>query len=202
MSYEVSNKFWTSKKAYPDYPHLLNRRLLDLHFILSNIGKSESILDLGCATCSMLILLRELTKIKTLYGFDISSKMLRKDEQGLIVRSADLTKKNILPITDITYCFGMFPYIFDEKDLLSILSNIKSDIFLVRCPCTERDENEYINKYSDRLNDNYSAIYRTIDSYKVLFSKFFNITKIIRSYPDEIESKYRTKHYYFIGKLK
>jgi len=201
MSYTVSRKFWTSKDVYPKYPYLLNRRLIDLNFILNHVGESESVLDLGCATCSMLILLRELTHIKKFYGIDISDKMLRYNE-GFILESVDLSKKNDFPNVDLTYCFGMFPYIFEDSHVVNIIKNINSDIFLVRSPCTQKDENEYINKYSDELQDDYSSLYRTVDSYKKLLSTSFTISDVLRCYPDEIESKYETKHYYFVCERK
>jgi predicted TPR repeat methyltransferase len=199
MSYEVSRKFWTSQITYPDYPHLLNRRLVDLNFLINYIGDSKSVLDLGCATCSMLILLRELTSIKKFYGIDISNKMMQYDA-GLILKVVDLSQVTSLPEADLTYCFGMFLYIFKDEHLVNILSNITSKVFLVRSPCTQKENIEYINKYSEELKDNYSAIYRTVEDYEKLLSIFFNVTDVMRSYPDEIESKYNTKHYYFVCK--
>lgn len=197
MSYEVSKKFWRMINTYPDYPHLLKRRFLDLVCILGNIKNAESILDIGCADCSMLILLQELTPIKRFYGIDISNTMMRT-RPGLILQVADLTQEYNLPKTDVTTCFGMFPYIFEKEDMCNILKNIKSDLFLVRAPCTSHKIDEYINKFSVELNNEYSAIYRTVDSYKKIFSSVFNVIETLRAYPDEIEGNYGTKHYYFI----
>lgn len=197
MSYEVSKKFWTGINTYPDYPHLLKRRFLDLSFILKHSGYSNSILDVGCADCSMLILLKELTPMKHFFGIDISETMMRKTS-GLILKVCDVTQAIDFPETDMTISFGMFPYIFDDKDLETILKNIKSDLLLARVPCTLKERDEYINKFSTELGKNYSSVYRTKDSYVKILSNFFNLEFVERSYPDEIEGKYNTKHYYFV----
>jgi len=200
MSYKVAKKFWITRKIYPAYPHNFKRRFLDLSFILNNLDDEKSLLDIGCADCSMLILLRELTPIKNLYGVDISNKLMRK-EKGLRLITADVTKKINLPETDICLCFGIFPYIFDDDHIYNILNNIKSNKLLVRAPCALNEENKHtINKFSKELGANYSAIYRTLDSYKVILSKHFDVKEVIRAYPDNIESKYGSKQYYFICK--
>lgn len=201
MSYEVARRFWTTINNYPDYPHLLKRRFIDLVCILGKLEDATSITDIGCGDCSMLILLQELTPMKKLYGFDISSKMMR-EVPNLILQVRDLTKDCELPMTDVTTCFGMFPYIFDEEDLHNILKNVNSDLFIVRSPCTSQETDEYINKFSEELGHKYSAIYRTVESYKNILSSVFTIDEITRAYPDEIESKYGTKHYYFICRRK
>ena len=201
MSYEVAKKFWGTINDYPDYPHLLKRRFIDLSFILDYIGESKSILDIGCADCSMLILLRELTTLENLYGVDISRKMMRISPE-IKLDVIDVTKDVKFPKTDITICFGMFPYIFDKEHLNNIISNIKSDLFLVRAPCTLKEEDEYINKFSTELNKDYSAIYRKPSSYIKVFLRFFDNIRTMRSYPDELEGKYGTKHYYFICRKK
>lgn len=197
MSYKVSRNFWKTIDQYPDYPHLLKRRFLDLTFILEHYNNAKSFLDVGCADCSMLILLKELTPIKQFYGVDISDKLMR-DLPWAILKVEDLTKTVTLPKTDVTISFGMFPYIFKEKDLITILENVRSDLFLVRVPCTMQDEDDYINKFSEELDNEYSSIYRTTDSYVRILSKEFNVQLVFRSYPDEIEGKYNTKHYYFV----
>lgn len=200
MSYKVSRKFWTGIDTYPDYPHLLKRRFLDLSFILQYVGYANSILDIGCADCSMLILLKELTPIENFFGIDISDKLMRR-MSGLNLHVSDLTKNYYeIPQTDVTICFGMFPYVFNDDNLYDILASIKSDLLLVRAPCTLKRKDEYINKFSVELNNEYSSLYRTKNSYKEILSKVFDVKKIIRSYPNKIEGKYDTKHYYFVCK--
>jgi SAM-dependent methyltransferase len=204
MSYRVSKKFWQNIERYPNYPHLLKRRFLDISFVLGFIGNAKSILDIGCGDGSLLILLRELSSIEKFYGLDISGTLLKKaryrwgEEEGLELRSVDLTEDLEFPQTDVTVCMGAFPYIFEIEDLRNILYSIKSKVFLTRIPCTMKDKDEYINKFSEDLKANYSAVYRTVGLYNEMLSNLFKVESIERSYPDEIESKYETKHFFFV----
>jgi hypothetical protein len=95
-------------------------------------------------------------------------------------------------------CFGAFPYIFDVADLDNILRKITSPKLLVRNPCSVDGESVLINKYSEELGANYSALYRTPAEYISILTKYFEVEDVLRSYPDEIESKYGTKHFFFI----
>jgi SAM-dependent methyltransferase len=204
MSYEVTQKFWRGLQKYPNYPHLFERRLVDLSFVLGFADGAESILDLGCGDGTLLILLRELSTIKEFHGVDLSETLLGKinarwgDCGSLHLYFTDALILEEFPGTDITTCLGMFPYIFDDQDLYKIISKVRSRTLIVRTPCTLKDEDEYINKFSDDLNANYSAVYRTLVFYKTMLSKIFDVKIISRSYPDEIEGKYGTKHFFFV----
>lgn len=206
MSYETARAFWRSRSDYPAYPNVKARRLIDINFIVDNMNSPNSVADLGCADGYLLIALREFSDIDTFYGYDISDNLLSKLKQRwgkskkLVTVVCDFTENNNFPNTDLTVSMGMFPYIFDNSDLMTILSNIKSNELIVRVPCTSKNEDEYINKYSEDLGSDYSSVYRTVDNYKEIFSKFFNSIKVTRAYPDEIESKYGTKHYFFVCK--
>jgi len=92
----------------------------------------------------------------------------------------------------------MLPYVFSDDRVSEIVANLKSDIFITRISCdTERIE---INKFSEDLGRDYSAVYRTIEEYTKIFGKHYKELTIKRAYPDEIESKYNTKQYFFICK--
>jgi SAM-dependent methyltransferase len=204
MSYETARNFWISRDKYPDYPNTKRRRLIDINFIVPFTEEANSILDLGCADGYLLVALREFTDIEKFYGYDISSKMIELlvsrwgDYKELYVKSCDFSKRIEFPKTSLTTSMGMFPYIFNQEDLDQILENIISNTLLVRVPCSTDGEDIYIDKYSDELKSNYSSVYRTPENYKKIFEKFFSEITISRAYEDSIESKYGTKHFFFV----
>jgi hypothetical protein len=197
MSYKIAKCFWTSRKDYPNYPHTEQRRLIDIDFISKHLKGVKSILDLGCADGYLLSAIKGKSIEK--FGYDISEKLLEKNcDKDLTLKVCDFTECTEFPKVDLTISMGLFPYIFKYKDLCNILSCVKSNL-IVRVPCT-LDKEEYINKYSKELGENYSSVYRTVSSYHNIFKNFYRKIDIQRSYPDEIESKYGTKHYYFVCK--
>lgn len=204
MSYNVAKNFWKSRDAYPKYPNVKQRRLIDFNFIMNNIDSIKSVIDLGCADGYLLIALREFTDIELFYGYDISQPLLLKledrwgEHKNLITKVQDFTTLIDFPCTDLTISLGMFPYIFESKDLCNLLSKIKSKELIVRTPCSMSGSNEYINVYSNELESEYSAIYRTVNNYVEILKLFFRDISVESSYPDVIESKYGTKHFFFV----
>ena len=164
----------------------------------------NSVLDLGCADGYLLIALREFTNAERFYGYDISSELLHTLDlrwgsvKDLNTKVCDFTEDIDFPQTDLTLSMGLFPYIFDDQDLHNILASIKSNSLIVRVPCTLNDHDEYINKYSEDLCSEYSSIYRTAQNYTSILKTFYKKIGRERSYPDNIESKYGTKHFFFV----
>lgn len=203
---ETALNFWRSREHYPDYPNTLQRRFIDTNFIINRISGLKSILDLGCGDGAMLLALREFTELEHFYGYDVSAELLSKlsrrwgDWQGLTAEVVDIVQLTSLPATDVVISMGMFPYVFEEAQLLHLLEIINSDLLIVRTPCTLKKEDECINKYSEDLGANYAAIYRTVENCKSILSQKFEVTQIDRSYPNEIESKYDTKQFFFVCK--
>lgn len=203
-NYEVAEVFWTNKKDYPAFPNTLKRRLIDVNFVVNKVLDMSSVLDLGCGDGALLLSLREFTELKKFYGYDISSGLLKilKNKwgkyPGLITKAGDFIKYKKFPKVDLTLSFGAFPFIFEETDLHNLLEKITSDILIVRSPCTLLKDDEIINKYSEELNEQYASIYRTPGSYISILSEHFTVCEIHRAYPDKIESKYGTKHFFFV----
>ena len=72
----------------------------------------------------------------------------------------------------------------------------------LRSPCTLKAEDEYVNVYSDKLKSNYSSKYRTVSNMIKSLEKYFVIESIDRVYPDNIESEFDTKQFYFCARSK
>lgn len=203
-SYGVSLNFWMSKKKYPNYPNIMKRRLIDTNVVVEKLTNEKSITDIGCGEGSILLSLREFTELQTFEAYDLSEGLLHilidkwGNYPGLFTYEKNLIDINRSITTDVSLALGSFPYIFNDNDLLKILSMIKSDVFIVRAPCTLNDKDEIINKFSVELGENYSAIYRTVSNYENLLSKYFFVHEVSRAYTDDIESIYGTKHYFFI----
>jgi len=199
----VAEKFWKNRSIYPNYPNLIKRRLVDLNFMVPFLDGASSILDLGCGDGYLLRALRDFTDIETFYGYDMSNIMIESLKKSwgnlkyLNAEVCDFVKKDNYPKTDITMALGSFMYI-DDNDLRAVLSNMVSDILILRSSCTLEKEDEIIDKFSEDLSDNYSAIYRTVGNYIAILSDYFAVDNICRSYPDEIESKYGSKQFFFV----
>ena len=65
-----------------------------------------------------------------------------------------------------------------------------------------KNEDEYVNVYSDKLKSNYSSKYRTVSNVLKTLEKHFVVESIDRVYPDEIESEFDTKQFYFCARSK
>ena len=205
---KIAKKFWKTRKKYPPFIYNFQRRYLDVGIILKYTNGVDSILDLGCGEGQILLILRELTDIKSYYGYDLSqffiTNLINRWGNGLELNAliTDFTTLNEFPATDMCICMGVMLYMVDDEILKHMLSNILSKLFIVRIPCIlERDRLE-IDKFSENLGDRYVAVYRTIPEYISILSEFFNIKSIDRCYPDEIESVHGSKQFFFVCERK
>lgn len=198
---QAAKAFWENAEFYPSYPFVKERRKYEIDYLLKNIPfEAESLLDLGCGNGSTTILLRELTYIKKFYCYDIGEAMLStiggNRDSELITKVWNANEDNFeFPSTDVTISMNMFPYIFDDEILEKTISNVKSDIFLFRVTC--ETDRLVINNFSEDLGKSYSACYRTLMEYADIVNKYYTEVEIIRCFPDEIESRYGSKQYFF-----
>jgi SAM-dependent methyltransferase len=201
---KTAEKFWETRKEYPPVIYNFQRRYLDLGMILKYIDGVDSILDLGCGEGQNLLMLRELTGIKSYCGYDLSKAFIKNLKKrwgkypGLKARVANFTTTSILPKTDMCICMGAMLYVLDDNDLKHMLSNVKSEIFICRVPCNLESNRLEIDKFSEEFDADYAAVYRTIPEYISILSEFFNIKSIDRCYPDDIESDHGTKQFFFV----
>jgi SAM-dependent methyltransferase len=201
--YETANKFWTNREEYPNYPHVLQRRLVDVNYVAQRTRSLNSILDLGCGDGSLLLSLREFTQISKFYGYDISKNLLSilinkwGNYPGLTVKETDFLC-DALPEADVTTSLGSFSYVFEDEQLHALLKNVNSRLLIVRASCTLKNENELVKTFSENLGAEYAAIYRTENNLISILSEHFIVSEVTRAYSDEIESEFDTRHFFFV----
>ena len=200
----VVETFWKSREVYPPVIHNYQRRYIDLGMVLKYTDGVSSISDLGCGEGQLILMLRELTNISKFYAYDLSinfiGNLLKRwgAAPGLATSVANFIESP-KEKTDLSVCMGAILYVLKDEDLRTMLSTIDSEVFLCRIPCNLENRVE-IDKFSEEFNSNYAAVYRTVSEYITILSEFFSIESVDRCYPDEIESVYGTKHYFFICK--
>lgn len=200
---KTAEKFWTTRQEYPPVTCNFQRRYLDLGIILRYADSACSILDLGCGEGQNLLMLRELTTVKYYYAYDLSQIFIDNlilrwgNWPGLDAKVGDFTTVVEFPKTDVCICMGVLVYV-DDTALEHVLSNITSGIFICRMPCSLESSRAEIDKFSEEYQCDYAAVYRTIPEYISTLSKYFIVKYVDRCYPDEIESKYGTKQFFFV----
>lgn len=206
LSTDTSREFWKKQSFYPSYGNIIKkRRLYETAFLTEWIWGNEpkSLVDIGCGNGSTVTMLAELTHISSFYCYDISLGMLEKidprNKRGAIITTQliDLCN-NEKPFenVDVTTILGVNMYLTDEQ-IKAQLKHINSDTIISRDPCSLFHEE--INKFSQQLGEEYSAVYRTKDEYIKLYQECgFKVTYSKRAYPDNIESDFDTHQYFFI----
>jgi len=201
-NYETAKEFWTTQAKYPAYDHVEARRLCDVKYIAPRIQSARSVVDLGCGDGKISLILSNLTKVNKFTLVDYSTAITDIQTLASLTLAKfnfsciDLSKKNApIPASDAVICLGLFPYIFDDEHLSSLIGSLKTSKLIVRTPCTLYETNDVINTQSKALGAQYSAVYRTLKNTIAIIEPHFRITEVDRIYPDEIESKFRTKQF-------
>ncbi|MFA5395059.1 MAG: class I SAM-dependent methyltransferase [Methanogenium sp.] len=189
-------EFWKKQKKYPEYGTIKERRLYELNYLVPRLKNTKTILDLGCGDGSLIRCLMELTKIERYYAYDISKNLLRFVPNNTVKKEYDIYSLRNLPKTDVTLMTGVSYCIFEDEVIEKFLKKINSDVLYIRDPLTLKNKRENVRTYSKKLKSNYAACYRTIPEFIDLL-KDWKVTEICRIYPDQIESEFETKQFYF-----
>ncbi len=197
----VAKSFWEKSEVYPEYGTINERRLYELNYLVPRLKNCSSFLDLGCGDGALLSCLKRLTKIKKYYGFDISENLLKHVDSDIETKVYDCYKHESLPKTDVTLIGGVFPFLFEDDAIDRLLAEVTSPILFLRTTCTLHTTDELVQTYSEKLKSDYSARYLTVPHVIELLNKRFRVDEVMRIYPDEIESEFGTKQFYFKGVL-
>jgi len=191
---EIAKQFWT-RADYPKYGTIKQRRLHEFNYLYPYLKDAQSVLDLGCGDGALVEILRHLIDAK-LTACDLSEPFIEDIHPDIKSFVYDSYEPTELPTADVTIWAGAIPFLFEDEVVIEQLKYINSPKLLVRCPCAEEDT--YINKHSEELKEQYSSRYRTTMHITSLLETKYKVEKIERIYPDDIESKFGTKQYYFV----
>lgn len=193
MTTQLASEYWKGQKKYP-FDFTRHRRIHELNYLvprLKEIRDGGSLLDLGCGDGALLECLIHLTGFKKFYGYDIAADLLAQVNPLVETKVYDMANPGPLPQTNATIIAGVIQYLFDDAAVDRVLSLITSPMVLIRSTCTLKPEDEPVEK------DGYASLYRTVPHTHALLFRHFEVRSVERVYPDEIESPFGTKQYYF-----
>jgi len=192
MTTETAKTYWQSRSEYP-FPFTRRRRIHELNYLLPRLERiqGKSLLDLGCGDGSLLECLLRLTDFTEFHGYDISPDLMRGIDPRIQTAVFDIAKPGTLPTVDATIMAGVLQYVFEDETVLGLLSRITSPVLWVRSTCSLKSEGERIER------DGYASYYRTLPQTYELLLRHFEVTAVDRVYPDDLESPFGTKQFYF-----
>ncbi len=194
LGQNTAKAFWMKQEDYPHFDFVKKRRLYELNYLLPRL-KGNTLLDIGCGDGALLDCLLHLTDLK-LYGYDISESLLKNVNPKIQTKVYDCCNPTPLVATDITVLGAVLMYIFEDTKVDKLLSMIHSDMLFIREPCSLTND-EITCGHSEKLKEEYAARYRTVPHIMELLGKHFVVEGCCRIYPDEIESDFGTKQFYF-----
>lgn len=194
MSTESAKEYWSAQSEYP-FAFTRHRRIHELKYLVPRLrafgGPGKKLLDLGCGDGALSECLFHLTEFEEYFGCDIAEDLLAKVRPGIGTFFYDLSKGGPLPKVDATIVAGVIQYIFEDDAVEKVLQEISSPVVFIRSTCTLKNKDEAVEKAG------YASLYRTLPHTYELISRQFEIRAVDRVYPDEIESPFGTKQFYF-----
>lgn len=192
MSTSEATAYWKGRGSYP-FSFTKKRRIHELNYLLPKLEQAEGkrVLDLGCGDGSLLECLLRLTDYETFFGFDVAEDLLKGIDPRVETSVYDLAQGGALPQVDVTIIAGVIQYLFDDELVVDVLRRVTSPVVFVRSTCTLDSEQEAVHR------DGYASLYRTLPQTLDLLGKVFRVSAVDRIYPDEIESPFGTKQFYF-----
>jgi len=192
MTTQAATAYWQSQTDYP-FPHTRRRRIHELNYLIPRLVRTggKSLLDLGCGDGSLLECLLRLTDFTEFFGYDVAPDLMRGIDPRVHTAVFDIAQAHDLPVVDATIVAGVIQYVFDDDVVANLFTRIKSPIVWVRSTCSLKTDGERVVK------DGYASFYRTLPHTYDLLSRCFEVSAVDRVYPDELESAFGTKQFYF-----
>ena len=192
MSTETATAYWKSQADYP-FAFTRRRRIHELNYLVPRLerAKGKSLLDLGCGDGSLLECLLRLTDYEEFHGCDVAADLLRGIDPRVKTQVFDISNPGPLPKVDAVIIAGVIQYVFDDEAIARLFARVDAPILWVRSTCTLKSQRENVSK------DGYASCYRTVPETYALLARHFEVTAVDRVYPDDIESAFGTKQFYF-----
>jgi SAM-dependent methyltransferase len=192
MTTETATAYWQAQAEYP-FPFTRRRRIHELNYLVPRLERTggKSLLDLGCGDGSLLECLLRLTDFTDFYGYDVAPELMRGIDPRVRTAVYDIARPGELPAVDATIVAGVIQYVFDDEAVAGLFARVRSPIAWVRSTCSLRPEAEHVTR------DGYASCYRTLPQTHALLSRHFEVCAVDRVYPDELESAFGTKQFYF-----
>ncbi|HEY6642288.1 class I SAM-dependent methyltransferase [Povalibacter sp.] len=192
MTTETATQYWKSQSQYP-FPFTRRRRIHELNYLVPRLEKinGKRLLDLGCGDGSLLECLLRLTDFEEFHGYDVAADLLKDMDPRIRTCVFDIANPGPLPEVDAAIVAGVIQYVFDDQVVDALFARLSAPIVWVRSTCSLAAEAERV------VRDGYASNYRTVPQTYELLSRHFEITAVDRVYPDELESPFGTKQFYF-----
>ena len=192
MTTDTAKSFWQAQEQYP-FAFTRRRRIHELNYLVPRLDRAggRSLLDLGCGDGSLLECLLRLTDYEEFHGYDVSAGLLQHIDPRVKTAVFDIAQPGALPVVDATIIAGVIQYVFDDHVVRDLFARVTSPIVWIRSTCTLRDATEEV------VRDGYASCYRTLPQTHALIAQHFEVTAVDRIYPDELESAFGTKQFYF-----
>lgn len=198
----VAQRFWQTKHQYPGYDHIKQRRYHEVSYVVKTIdfGPIDTLVDVGCGDGGFVKCIENLIDIRRICCFDWSAKLLdniyNPKVEKHVLDCNDASKLAIIPSCDLLICGGLINYLFEDQKVVDLLAHFKAEHIFIRAPCVGSGNDMVINAYSQQLKEEYSCMYRTLDSVLDLIKQSgLNIISHCRIYPDQIESRFGTRQH-------
>jgi cyclopropane fatty-acyl-phospholipid synthase-like methyltransferase len=189
------------------------RDLIEKKIFLENINVKDKfkILDIGCGVGRWAELFLENS---TYLGLDYSNELLNLAKENnpstnvhfQLMSADDIDPNELLinPPFDLIIMTGLLIYINDAqlKKVFNSINELSTEgtIFYLREPVATKERLTLKEFYSEELEEDYSAIYRTESEYFELFSLLdgFNLLKSGDPYDKSVHHRAETIHKYYI----
>jgi predicted TPR repeat methyltransferase len=201
--------------SFQEDENLNKRQEEESEILLDNIEfKDKKIIEIGCGLGRWANFFHD--KCDTYFGIDYSKNLIKLANenynfnncyfQEMSAFDIDIDKLIVKPPFDIIFITGLLIYLNDEDitSMIKEINKIASDnkIIYIRETISKLDSRLTLKDfYSDDLEVNYNAIYRTEDELMSFFEKFDNISSITTNPIHETLNKHdETGYKYFILK--
>ncbi len=192
MTTDTATAYWKAQDSYP-FAFTRRRRIHELNYLVPRLARSgcKRLLDLGCGDGSLLECLLRLTDIDEFHGVDVAAGLMHGIDSRVRTAEFDISNPGDLPAVDAVIVAGVIQYVFDDEVVAALFARIQAPMMWVRSTCTLAERRETVER------DGYASNYRTLPETHALISRHFQVTAVDRVYPDELESAFGTKQFYF-----